>query len=75
MYKPRREIFDETLRVSGCALGEVIHIEDSYDSDVVGARSTGIRPVLLLRGNTRRHDDVDAVDGLEQALELIFKRS
>ena len=48
-YKPHREIFDETLRVSGCTPGEVVHIGDSYDTDVVGARVAGIRPVLLLR--------------------------
>ena len=74
-YKPHREIFDEALRISGCTPGEVVHIGDSYDTDVVGARGAGIRPVLLLRGHTRRHDDVDAADGLEQALELIFKGS
>ena len=73
-YKPHREIFDETLRVSGCTPDEVVHIGDSYDTDVVGARVAGIRPVLLLRGHTRRHDDVDAADDLEQALELLFKR-
>ena len=73
-YKPHREIFDEALRVSGCTPGEVVHIGDSYDTDAAGARGAGIRPVLLLRGIARRHDDVDAADGLEQALELIFKR-
>ena len=35
-YKPRRELFDEALQVSGCTLGEVVHIGDSYDTDVVG---------------------------------------
>ena len=70
-YKPHREIFDETLRVSGCTPGEVVHIGDSYDTDVVGARSAGIRPVLLLRGRAQQHNDVDAADGLEQALELV----
>ena len=74
-YKPHREIFDETLRVSGCAPDEVVHIGDSYDTDVVGARVAGIRPVLLLRGRERQHDGVDAADSLEQALELVFKRS
>ena len=74
-YKPHREIFDETLRVSGCTPGEVVHIGDSYDTDVVGARVAGIRPVLLLRGRERQHDGVDAADSLEQALELVFKRS
>ena len=74
-YKPHREIFDEALRVSGCTPDEVIHIGDSYDTDVVGARGAGIRPVLLLRGRARRHDDVDAADDLKQTLELVFKRS
>ena len=73
-YKPHREIFDEALRASGCTLGEVVHIGDSYDTDVVGARGAGIRPVLLLRGRARQHDDVDAADGLEQALELVFPK-
>ena len=74
-YKPHREIFDEALRFSGCTPDEVIHIGDSYDTDVVGARSVGIRPVLLLRGRARQHGDVDAADSLEQVLELVFKRS
>lgn len=74
-YKPHREIFDDALRISGCAPEEVVHIGDSYDTDVAGARSAGIMPVLLLRKHMRRHDDVDAADDLEQALELIFKRS
>ena len=74
-YKPHREIFDEALRVSKCAPGEVVHIGDSYDTDVVGACSAGIRPVLLLRGHAQQHDEVNAVDGLEQALELVFKKA
>ena len=74
-YKPHREIFDEALRVSGHTPGEVVHIGDSYDTDVVGAHGAGIRPVLLLRGHSRRHDDVDTADSLEQALDLIFKRN
>lgn len=73
-YKPRRKIFDEALRVSGCTPGEVVHIGDSYDTDVVGARGAGIRPVLLLRGRARQYGDVDAADDLEQALKLVFKK-
>ena len=74
-YKPRREIFDEALRVSGCTPEQVVHIGDSYDTDAVGARGAGIRPVLLLRGHMRRYDDVDTADDLEQALELVIKGS
>ena len=70
-YKPHREIFDEALRISGCTPSEVTHIGDSYDTDVVGARGVGIRPALLLRGRARQHADVDVVDNLGQALELV----
>ena len=71
-YKPHREIFDEALRLSGCGADEAVHIGDSYDTDVLGARGAGIRPVMLLRGHERRHDDVETVDDLTQALGLIF---
>ncbi len=70
-YKPHREILEEALRLSDCSAEEVIHIGDSYDTDVVGARSAGIRPVLLLRGHRQQHGDVEIVDGLAQALSLI----
>ena len=70
-YKPRREIFDEALRVSGCTPDEVIHIGDSYDTDVAGARSAGISPLLLLRGRRQRDDGADTANDLEDALELI----
>jgi len=73
-YKPHREIFNEALRISGCTPSEAIHIGDSYATDAVGARSAGIRPVLLLRGHERQHNDVDAVDNLTQALELILSK-
>lgn len=73
-YKPYRGIFDIALRISGCAPDEVVHVGDSYDTDVVGARDTGSRPMLLLWGRERQHDDVDATDSLEQALELVFQK-
>ncbi len=71
-YKPHREIFEEALRLSGCAPDEALHIGDSYDTDVVGARAAGIRPILLLRGKTP-HDCVESAEDLTQALGLIFK--
>ena len=74
-YKPRQEIFNEALRISNCTPDEAVHIGDSYDTDVVGACSVGIKPVLLLRGHTRQYDNVDAVDSLDQALELLVKKA
>lgn len=73
-YKPRREIFDEALRCAGCAPEEVVHIGDSFDTDVAGSQAAGIRPLLLLRDRTGR-DGVEAVNNLIQALELLFKIS
>lgn len=70
-YKPHREVFDEALRLSGCGRAEAVHIGDSWDTDVAGARAAGIRPVLLLRGQAG-HDGVDTAEDLEQALDLIF---
>ena len=67
-------IFDDALRISGCTPGEVIHIGDSYDTDMVEAHGTVIMLMLLLRERARRHDDTDAADGLDQALELFFPK-
>lgn len=71
-YKPHRELFEEALRISGCAPDEAAHIGDSYDTDVAGARAAGIQPVLLLRGKAPR-DGVESAYDLTQALDLIFK--
>ena len=73
-YKPHREIFDEALRLSGCTTDDAVHIGDSYDTDVMGARGAGIHPVLLHRGGAQVHEDVDTVDDLTQALKLLFNQ-
>lgn len=71
-YKPHRELFAEALRLSGHAPEEVVHIGDSYDTDVIGARTAGIRPVLLLRGKTPC-EGVECADSLTHVLDLLFK--
>ena len=67
-------IFDKPLRISGCILGEATYINDSYDTNVVETHGAGLRPVLLLWGHMRQHDDVDTADGLNQVLELAFPK-
>lgn len=48
---------------------------DYMETTVVGgAHGAGIRPVLLLRGRARQHNDADAADDLNQALELVFPK-
>lgn len=47
--KPAREIFLQALSSLGVAAEEAVHVGDSYDADVVGARAAGLLPVLLER--------------------------
>lgn len=47
--KPAAEPFAAGLELAGCAASEAVHVGDSLDKDVAGARAAGIRAVLLDR--------------------------
>lgn len=47
--KPDRRLFDAALELAGVSAAETLHVGDSYEEDVVGARAAGIEPVLLRR--------------------------
>jgi putative hydrolase of the HAD superfamily len=47
--KPDPAIFGEALRLAGVRPEQAIHIGDSVEEDVRGARAAGIEPVLLAR--------------------------
>lgn len=73
-YKPRRELFEKALEMTGCRAEEVIHIGDSYTSDVQGARNAGIKPILVQRtGNERYEEDLVVVKELTEILDLLEK--
>ena len=44
-YKPRGEVFEKALSIVGVSGDEVLHVGDSFNSDVCGAKQQGI-PVL-----------------------------
>lgn len=71
-YKPYQEVFEEALRLSGCTPNQTVYIGDTYDTDIIGAKSAGIKPLLLFRGRVQQHNSVDAVNDLTQAMSLIF---
>jgi putative hydrolase of the HAD superfamily len=48
--KPATEIFRRALSLCGVAAERSIHVGDSLEEDVVGARAAGIEPILLRRG-------------------------
>ncbi len=54
-YKPRSEIFEKALEVAGLDPADAVHIGDSLEADVEGARAAGITPILLDRKG--RHGD------------------
>lgn len=47
--KPHPQIFREALARTGTEASRAIHVGDSYRNDVLGARASGITPVLLAR--------------------------
>jgi putative hydrolase of the HAD superfamily len=48
--KPDPAIFQPALELAGCGPDEAIHVGDTHDEDVEGARAAGIRPLLIDRG-------------------------
>jgi putative hydrolase of the HAD superfamily len=47
--KPDPAIFAAALAVAGCEPGEALHVGDTPDEDVQGARAAGIRALLIRR--------------------------
>ncbi|SFE00120.1 2-haloacid dehalogenase/putative hydrolase of the HAD superfamily [Paenibacillus catalpae] len=53
-YKPRPELFLEGMKRCGLTPSEIVHIGDSYTSDVVGASALGIQTIWLNRLHKRQ---------------------
>lgn len=65
-YKPHKEIFEKALEISQNKAEDVIHIGDSYSSDVQGALAAGIKPILLQRKNAVEYAGIHCVGSLEE---------
>lgn len=59
--KPAPAIFARALQLAGVRAGEAIHVGDSLEEDVAGARRAGIAPVLVRRDGTPGPPDVPAI--------------
>jgi HAD superfamily hydrolase (TIGR01509 family) len=57
--KPDPRVFELAIRRVGCAPNEAVHVGDSYEKDVLGARRVGIIPVRIDR--ERRYLDADCL--------------
>jgi putative hydrolase of the HAD superfamily len=69
--KPDVRIFQVALDRLRLSPDRVIHIGDMYQSDVVGARRAGIRPILLDRYDLQPGADCLRVHSLDQVLALL----
>lgn len=71
IYKPHKELFEKALEVSACKADEVIHVGDSYGSDVQGALLAGIRPVLLQRTGEAIYTGITLVRSLSEVISFV----
>ena len=51
--KPDPYIFNYTLAAVGVSAEEAVHIGDTYETDIIGAKNAGIRPILIDRDGTQ----------------------
>ncbi len=49
--KPSKEIFLKAIQRSGASPETCVHVGNSYENDVIGARSVGKTPILIDRNN------------------------
>lgn len=69
--KPAAGIFRLALERHGIAAHEAVHVGDSPETDVEGARNAGVRPVLLDRSGGRESDGVARIGGLGELMGLL----
>ena len=69
--KPAPAVFEAALEIAGVAPDEALHVGDSLDNDIEGARAAGIRAVLVDRSGGPRPAGVETVRSLEEVASLI----
>jgi putative hydrolase of the HAD superfamily len=64
--KPDPVIFERALELAGCEAAEVLHVGDTAEEDVAGARAAGIRPLLIDRDGG--DGDIASLEEIDQHL-------
>lgn len=64
--KPAPAIFEQALKLAGAAPEQAIHVGDSLEEDVVGARTAGIEPVLVRRDRGPTVNGVRTISSLAE---------
>jgi putative hydrolase of the HAD superfamily len=68
--KPDVAVFRRALELAGVPASEAVHVGDSLDNDVAGARAAGVRPLLLARSG-KPPSGVEALRSLAELPSLI----
>lgn len=67
--KPSPRIFEEALRRAGVEAGRAVHVGDSFEDDVRGARGAGIEGILINRHPETRHfENITVITSLRELL-------
>ena len=69
--KPDPGIFMETCRRLGVGRDRVLHVGDSVVDDIEGARNSGMRAVLIQRGNLEALQGIVSISSLDSLPELL----
>ena len=72
--KPDSHIFNYTLAAVGVLAEETVHVGDTYEADIVGARDVGIRPILIDRDNTQAGRWKETIQSLSELPALLSGR-
>ena len=70
--KPEPHIFNYALSAVGVSAEEVVHVGDTYEADIVGAQSVGIRPILLDRDGTQADRWDETIQSLAELSEMLM---
>jgi len=69
--KPSPGVFHAALELAGVEPGEAVHVGDSVENDVRGARAAGIRAVLVDRSGAEPAAGVETVGSLGEVASLV----
>ena len=69
--KPDSHIFEYTLAAVGVSAEEAVHVGDTYEADIIGARNAGIRPILIDRDGTQAGRWKETIRDLSELPELL----
>ena len=69
--KPDPHIFNYTLAAVGVSAAEAVHVGDTYEADIIGAKGVGIRPILIDRDGTQTGRWQETIQSLSELPALL----